>query len=232
MSREGSENVASGNLQVEVTNAVPVKHEENAVQKPENTVPPSKKRAHDADITADETKVESNVKRRRVTEIPIWAQPCKKTKPLPKYQTKATPRTNGTALAAQPVRPANPPALVPVQVDEDSILGHWDPTFTTVIPHEEITRVMCDFLFQHVVCDETLETRSAGGPSSPLGLLEIEARLGTIVRKGEHTRFNIPIMCECVLGDGFDVAFESMMTAVSSSQHTSCLTHSVMSNML
>lgn len=193
----------------------PVKTE-NDLPNPDSIAQTSKKRSHDSDLNSNGVNAAPNVKRRRVTEIPIWAQQCRKANPLRKYQAKKV--VNGASAAPQVVRQAPPPLSVPLPTQEDNILGHWDPTFTTVIPHEELTRVMCDFLFQHVVCDKTLQTRSTGGPSSAQGLLEIEARLGTIVRKGEHRRLVLPIKTECVLEDVGDVAFESMMTAVSLSR--------------
>jgi len=119
---------------------------------------------------------EKAVKRQRTNEIPIWAQPCKATKPLKKYRSTENQSRNGNGQ----IRPAPPDAgllkKTIIMTDGDlGPLGKLGPSFNDVIVSDEITRAICDFLFMHVVNDTTLQTRSAGGPPDAAGLLEIEA---------------------------------------------------------
>ena len=93
-------------------------------------------------------------------------------------------------------------------------LGQWEPTFTNVIPHEELTRVLSDFLFAHIVGTDAHGTGAAGSIPSSQGQLEIEAKIGRIINRSTNERLQLPIKTETVLAEGIDVAFESFMTVV------------------
>ncbi|KAL3466012.1 CYTH-like domain-containing protein [Aspergillus heterothallicus] len=95
-------------------------------------------------------------------------------------------------------------------------LGPWEPSITGFIPHEEITKIVCDFLFQHVV----LRNDAAAGPagSSAVGqgaIIEIEAKLGKLIDLDRGERLQLPVMSESVIArdnSRLRTSFESSMT--------------------
>lgn len=90
----------------------------------------------------------------------------------------------------------------------------WEYSVTNVIPFEEMTREISNFLWQHVVKDHAMGTGDAGAVPSSLGQYEIEARLGRLVDPKTHQRFYLPVKTEVVVKEDVDVAFESKMTEV------------------
>lgn len=99
-------------------------------------------------------------------------------------------------------------------------LGPWEPSITGLIPHEEITKIICDFLFQQVVLRKDIGAGPAGGAVEGQGaILEIEAKLGQIVDKHRGERLRLPVLSECVISKddpAIRTAFESSMSLVSS----------------
>lgn len=104
-----------------------------------------------------------------------------------------------------------------VQKAEGS-LGPWEPSITGLIPHEEVTKIICDFLFQQVVMRKDIGAGPAGGAAEGQGaILEIEAKLGRIMDKHRGERIRLPVLSECVLSKddpGIRTAFESSMSLV------------------
>lgn len=98
-------------------------------------------------------------------------------------------------------------------------LGPWEPSISGKIPHEEMTKVICDFLFKEVVCRREFAAGSAEAALNGLGaVIEIEAKLGQIMDKDRGHRLRLPIGTECILqteNSGFRTAFESSMSLVS-----------------
>ncbi len=182
-----------------------------------DSAPSNLKRNLESDIAAGKLDEQPPAKRRRHEEIPIWARRAKNTTPLPKHA--ANPKSiignpggllNGhsTNGLAQPVAQSKQEANGP--------LGPWEPSINNLIPHEELTRAISDFLFLNVV--------SVPGIGEPVvscgisGQLEIEAKLGKIIDRKTDERLQLPILTESVINDsptGLDVAFESSMTEVS-----------------
>lgn len=99
------------------------------------------------------------------------------------------------------------------------ILGPWEPSITGLIPHEEVTKVICDFLFQQVVVRRDLGAGPAGAAATgSTAILEVEAKLGQLVDRDKGGRLRLPVLTECVLSKeaaGYRTAFESTMTLVS-----------------
>lgn len=118
--------------------------------------------------------------------------------------------------------PANPP-LVP-EPTQRGLLGPWEPSITGYIPHEDLTKLVCDFLFQHVV----LRTDVGAGPagSSAVGqgaIIEIEAKLGRHIDMDRGDRLVLPIMTESILNkenSRIRTSFESSMSSVSTLSQT------------
>jgi hypothetical protein len=134
--------------------------------------------------------------------------------PSRSMQTPARqPPVNGTTpVVSRPVPPPQPqPAYGP--------LGPWEPSISGKIPYEEITKVVCDFLFKEVVLRRDLAAGAAGAAATgSAAMLEIEAKLGRIMDKDRQGRLRLPIISECVLqteNSGYRTAFESSMSLVS-----------------
>jgi hypothetical protein len=99
------------------------------------------------------------------------------------------------------------------------ILGPWEPSITGFIPHEEVTKLLCDFLFQHVVMRNDVGAGPAGSAAAGQGaIIEIEAKLGHVMDMDRGERLNLPILTETVVNRDiprFRTSFESSMTVVS-----------------
>lgn len=87
-----------------------------------------------------------------------------------------------------------------------------------MIPHEEITKAVCDFLFENVVMRKDIGAAAAGAATAGAGaVLEIEAKLGQLVDRNRGTRVQLPVLTETVLNKddpGLRIAFESSMSLV------------------
>ncbi|OJD20081.1 hypothetical protein ACJ73_08587 [Blastomyces percursus] len=113
--------------------------------------------------------------------------------------------TNGNLPAGRP----------PVDQTATS-LGPWEPSITGLIPHEEVTKLICDFLFQQVVMRRDIGAGPAGGSAVGQGaVLEVEAKLGMLVDRNRGERVRIPALTECILAKddpSIRVGFESSMS--------------------
>ncbi|EFR05390.1 mRNA-capping enzyme subunit beta [Nannizzia gypsea CBS 118893] len=98
----------------------------------------------------------------------------------------------------------------------ESPLGPWEPTITNVIPAEEVTKLICDFLFQQVVMRKDIGAGPAGGTAVGSGaILEVEAKLGRLIDKSRGERLRLPVLSETVISKddpNFRLAFESSMS--------------------
>lgn len=120
----------------------------------------------------------------------------------------APPNTNG------PPAPASAPSTRQV-----GSLGPWEPSITGFIPHEEITKLLCDFLFQHVVMRNDVAAGPAGSAAAGQGaIIEVEAKLGHVIDKDRSERLQLPVLTESVVNrenSQFRTSFESSMSIVS-----------------
>lgn len=136
----------------------------------------------------------------------------------PEADASQSPNMNGPSTQAPP---ANPPQL--------GSLGPWEPSITGLIPHEEVTKLICDFLFQHVVLRNDVNAGPAGSAAGGQGaIIEVEAKLGHIMDMDRGERLHLPILTETVVNRDtprLRTSFESNMSVVSSPQ-----TYSVTSN--
>ncbi|KAL2827432.1 CYTH-like domain-containing protein [Aspergillus cavernicola] len=119
-----------------------------------------------------------------------------------------------TAPVTAPVTaPSLPQASVPPQLKS---LGPWEPSITGFIPHEEITKIVCDFLFQHVVLRNDAMAGPAGATAVGQGaIIEIEAKLGQLIDQDRGERLQLPILSESVISrenTRLRTNFESNMT--------------------
>ncbi|KAI9726291.1 MAG: mRNA-capping enzyme subunit beta [Chrysothrix sp. TS-e1954] len=143
-------------------------------------------------------------RRRKDAELPVWAHRCKATPPLKRYRIVGAQK-HAANSHHQPATSGNG------QPDDSAQIGlaAGETSFTEVIPSEEITRHLCDFLYRHIVLND-----AAG--SMDQGQLEIEAKFGTLIDRSTNERLRLPILTESIVAPGADVSFESDMT---SAQH-------------
>lgn len=122
----------------------------------------------------------------------------------------AAPQHNMNGPATQ-TPPANTPQLGP--------LGRWEPSITGFIPHEEITKLICDFLFEHVVMRNDVNAGPAGSAAGGQGaIIEVEAKFGHIMDMERGERLHLPILTESVVNRDdprFRTSFDSNMSIVS-----------------
>ncbi|KAI9371963.1 CYTH-like domain-containing protein [Aspergillus egyptiacus] len=182
-------------------------------------------------------------KRRRYNEPPIYAQRSIRTKgrcpaipnprqPVSKHirNTSQNPwlqRQPGPHPAAPPVKIKRensvvngpPPAPTPPQSSELpklKSLGPWEPSITGLIPYEEVTKIACDFLFQHVVLRNDAMAGPAGSTASGQApIVEVEAKLGQIIDMDRGERLRLPVLTETIISRDsprLRTSFESNMT--------------------
>ncbi|KAJ5173043.1 hypothetical protein N7492_005636 [Penicillium capsulatum] len=166
------------------------------------------------------------VKRRRYHEPPIYAQRSTRNKgrdlvPAPAVVKHGAPGISRILAASSsswraPSANGPPPQPVAPSTPQPTALGMWEPSITGLIPHEEITKVLCDFLFQHVVVRNDVAVGPAGSAAAGQGtIIEIEAKLGHVIDADTRERLNLPVLTECVINresPRFRTSFESNMT--------------------
>ncbi|KAJ5326975.1 hypothetical protein MYU51_008137 [Penicillium brevicompactum] len=132
-----------------------------------------------------------------------------------------TARVNRPPTVPSP-RTSVPPATTPSVPQTASVqapgsvgpLGPWEPSITGVIPYEEITRTLGDFLFKHVVMRTDVNAGDAGSVGQGT-VIEIEAKLGHVIDMDSRDRIQLPVLTESVINKEngrFRTSFESKMT--------------------
>ena len=122
--------------------------------------------------------------------------------------------TNGHSI------PINDIALPKPQPDI-ALLGPWEPTILNIWPHDEVARVISDFLFHEVVNRDDVGAGPAGGGPGQGAVLEIEAKIGQLIDRNTNDRLRLPVMTECVVSKddpNVRINFKSSMTEVGISQ--------------
>ncbi|KAJ5175166.1 uncharacterized protein N7482_001043 [Penicillium canariense] len=203
-------------------------------------------------------------KRRRYNEPPIYAQRSVRTKgrcpvipnpqpPIPRHarganQDSWASRRQSLASAAgstTTTRTARTPGAVVLppsangprapRTPQEGSLGPWEPSITGFIPYEEITKQLCDFLFQHVVIRNDVAAGPAGSAAAGQGaIIEIEAKLGHVIDMDRRERLQLPILTESVINRESRVrtSFESTMTVDQTDHETFQEQHRAMNNFL
>lgn len=141
--------------------------------------------------------------------------------PAPAATTTQTPTpTKSQADGAE--LPTNGPSANPPVVPEPAargLLGPWEPSITGYIPHEDLTKLVCDFLFQHVVLRNDVGAGPAGSSAAGQGaIIEVEAKMGRHIDLDRGDRLLLPIMTESILNkenSRIRTSFESSMSSVS-----------------
>lgn len=129
--------------------------------------------------------------------------------------------TNGNNGNAVPSHDIPLPKGQP-ELGDHGPLGPWESSILgTVIPYEDLTRTISDWLFQQVVAREDVGTGPAGGGPGLGAILEIEAKIGQIIDLNRGERLRLPVLTECVISQSdpsIRTKFESSMTEVCISQ--------------
>ncbi|PFH62661.1 hypothetical protein XA68_12532 [Ophiocordyceps unilateralis] len=112
-----------------------------------------------------------------------------------------TPRAQ--PAAAPPPQPPQPAA----DPGPHNLLGPWEASITGVKPYEEISKMVADFIFIHVVNHPDFQEITRRGIE-----FEIEAKLGTLIDKDTNCRVDRLLDTESILHDTGRVAFRSSMT--------------------
>ncbi|KAJ6015485.1 hypothetical protein N7540_010076 [Penicillium herquei] len=140
--------------------------------------------------------------------VPAAATP----KSAARTPSAAPPSMNGPAASAVSAAPVSTPSK-PQSV---GLLGAWEPSITGFIPYEETTKILCDFLFQHVVMRTDVAAGPAGSAAVGQGaIIEIEAKLGHVMDMDRGERLMLPVLTETVLNKDtprFRTSFESSMS--------------------
>ncbi|KAL3473451.1 CYTH-like domain-containing protein [Aspergillus californicus] len=140
----------------------------------------------------------------------------------PPTKIKVRESSNGPSPAAAPIAPTeiapNVASAQPSEPPKMKSLGPWEPSITGFIPHEEVTKMVCDFLFQHVVLRNDAMAAPAGATAPSQGaIIEIEAKLGQLIDQDRGERLHLPILSESVISRDnprLRTNFESNMTQV------------------
>lgn len=113
---------------------------------------------------------------------------------------------------------ANPPTMP--EPAQRGLLGPWEPSITGYIPHEDMTKLVCDFLFQHVVLRNDVGAGPAGSSAAGQGaIIEVEAKLGRHIDMDRGDRLLLPIMTESILNKENSRIRTSFESSMSSAQH-------------
>ncbi|KAL4929129.1 putative mRNA capping nucleoside-triphosphatase [Aspergillus undulatus] len=124
---------------------------------------------------------------------------------------------NGPPISSQQLqlsRSSQPPQSS--EPTKHKSLGPWEPSIVGYIPYEETTKIVCDFLFQHVVLRNDAMAGPAGASAVGQGaIIEVEAKLGQLMDLDRRERLHLPVQSETVIdrdNPRFRTSFESNMT--------------------
>lgn len=122
--------------------------------------------------------------------------------------SKVTPAGRSRHASPEASRAQQPAPAVPQVEGPQAILGPWEPSIGGIKPADEVSKLMCDFLFMNVIsCQDFREIQSRGIQ------FEIEAKLGTVVDRHTNHRVDLGAASECLLTD--TQKFVSSMSEVS-----------------
>ena len=205
------------------------------------------KRDSDVAVGASGAAQQPTRKRARHDEPPIFARKASRStsnSPLLPNKRQNGPKS-GASIKQEPhdIKPALPQTSVSATIKEEpnghlpspmvpevalpkaqpelagmGPLGLWEPSILNLIPSEEVTRIISDFLFTQVVLREDVGAGPAGGGTGQGAVLEIEAKIGQLIDKNTNDRLRLPVMSECVVSKddpNLRVTFKSSMTEVS-----------------
>jgi len=155
-------------------------------------------------------------KRQQQQQQPHRQQPPPRATPHPVPMSQPRPQPNGATPSNGAPIDHMPPWTQPQPLDMDlvharTILGPWEKTFKWNTPLPALLRVVQDWLWQQ------LEQHSDIGHDPRTGTIEIEAKIGTLIRSGENDRAQGPYLNTGVIHPAHNkqYRFESRMEEVS-----------------
>ncbi|KAJ5812027.1 hypothetical protein N7474_008328 [Penicillium riverlandense] len=137
----------------------------------------------------------------------------------------AGPTAHSPSMARASIAPptnTNGPSMQPAPAVSKEVgsLGPWEPSITGFIPHEEVTKRLCDFLFEHVVLRNDVAAGAAGSAAAGQGaIIEVEAKLGRVLDMDRSERLNLPILTESVINRKNPMLRTSFESNMSIEQH-------------
>jgi len=154
----------------------------------------------------EETPLEKEKRKEPQDKVTDRASQEKQVAPTSNNQEVRTSAPQGQAVM--------PPSAIGPPNETWRFLGPWEPTITNMIPYEELTRIVSDFIYSHVIMvDDPMLLGTGPGDAQ----LEIEAKLGQIVDRDSNERLRLPVVSETVLNmddPSLRVQFKSSMTEV------------------
>lgn len=173
-------------------------------------------------------------KRQRHEEPPIYARSVKANRGHPMLASKRPPVNRAATVKQELIDaqikgpaqippliikdesnghpPPGPDILLPKAqptFENDGPLGPWEPSILNIVPAEELTREISNFLFAEVVSRDDVGSGA---------VIEIEAKLGQLIDKNTNDRLRLPVATECILSKtdpNLRISFKSSMTEVS-----------------
>ncbi|KAF2814652.1 mRNA triphosphatase CET1 [Mytilinidion resinicola] len=150
---------------------------------------------------------------RKRKRTPLPASPSKQTSQRPRR--KRHDPIPIWAIREGDMQPHAPPIQAPVQDDietDDAPEPALEPSITNITPYDEITRSVCDFIWQNVVMNSAVRRALAESPDTQV---EIEAKWGQMQDKRTGERFTGVHQTECVVDEmdlGDSIKFVSTMS--------------------
>ena len=132
-----------------------------------------------------------------------------------KLATPVPPIANGYASINGNINHAPIMQAVPAAATAAIEPSDWEPSIMGTTPYEELTRYICDMIYNTIGNAE---------PPSDGAVFEIEAKLGEIHNIEEGRRIRLPVMTETIFDKtqfGPPTRFESSMNVVRISAHPS-----------
>ncbi|KAF2088799.1 mRNA triphosphatase CET1, partial [Saccharata proteae CBS 121410] len=97
-----------------------------------------------------------------------------------------------------------------------------EPNFQNLEPWDDVTRQVCDFLWNHIISREDLQLARSTVK------VEVEGKLGTLVDKDTNQRLELPVASQCVLTKPVEkLAFKSFMNENQHKHLNKCLNEEV-----
>lgn len=168
-------------------------------------------------ISGSSSSPQPPLKRSKRAEIPIFARTARPNKPPLKFTMKENlrpvshmpPSVNGHVALNGNVNHVHPAQAIPVAAIAPIEPSDWEPSIMGSTPYEELTRYICDMIYNTIGNAE---------PPTDGAVFEIEAKLGEIHNIEEGRRIRLPVMTETIFDKtkfGPPTRFESSMNVVS-----------------
>ena len=159
----------------------------------------------------------SKPRRQKFKEKPIWAMKISewnKVRPNSSQPRGPEVKAEPPPATAPAPAPSAVPTVQPQPVRPIQIPTGWEPSINNILPSEEISRTIADFLFQEVVQRKEIPM----GPTAT-GKLEVEAKIGQIVNRDTNDRLRLPILTESILARNDPSVRSVFRSSMTESQH-------------